>query len=306
MAYNRANVALKALQASPNGTLPTFVFLVSRRIMRHLASSLALLSTLYLSVKAIAVPGVEPTPTTPVYITSTPRGLDARAEPTEGYGYSLIGCYDELNYPVRVLNHQVPWDKVSVSSCVNACFNAGPYTGLFGPHYLFAGVINGDQCWCDNVMNVKAVKVDQGRCNHLCENGPNEYCGGSREYQLYYRSDTGLNPVTLNPANPPSVGAGSGYYAFKGCWPDNPHSRVLNGLSYSSEHMTPLYCAHICWAQRFIYSGVEYGRECWCGNTLNVGSAAPVQECNQACEGDSTFACGAPNYIGIYQGTPRS
>ena len=75
--------------------------------------------------------------------------------------------------------------------------------------------------------------------------------------------DTGLNPVTLNPENPASVGNGSGYYAFRGCWPDNRNSRVLNGLSYSSSNMTPLYCAHICWAQRFVYSGVEYGHECW-------------------------------------------
>ncbi|KAG8824683.1 hypothetical protein FRC17_009038 [Serendipita sp. 399] len=244
-------------------------------------------------------------PVTPEVINVTISEFAKRAEPPESYSYSLIGCYDEMTWPVRVLNHQVTeWDKKDITSCVNACFQRGPLTGLFGPHYLFAGVKNGNECWCDSTMNVNARRVDQSRCNHLCENGPEYYCGGSREYQLYFFGDTGLNPVYLNPAQPPSVGQGTGYYSFRGCWKDDPSNRILRGSTYAGPEVTPLYCSHLCWARGFIYSGTEFGRECYCGNTL-TGAAVPVQNCNQACEYDSTLACGAPNYLQVYQASTR-
>ncbi|KAG8824612.1 hypothetical protein FRC19_001398 [Serendipita sp. 401] len=277
-----------------------------QQVLKKLVVPFVLLSLIGHSV---AVPTV--TPITPEVINITARStslsLGRRAEPEESYSYSLIGCYDEMQYPVRVLNHQiVDWDKKDITSCVKACFNSGPPTGLFGPHHLFAGVVNGDQCWCDSAMNVNAQRVDQNRCNHLCANNPEYYCGGSREYQLYFFGDTGLNPVTLNPAQPPSVGQGTGYYQFKGCWRDDPSNRIFRGSSYAGPEVTPLYCSHLCWAHGFLYSGVEFGRECFCDNTLErAGSAVSPTNCNQACEFDSTLACGAPNYLQIYQANTR-
>lgn len=126
-------------------------------------------------------------PVMPTMINVTQNGLVTRDLPPVSYSYYLTGCIDEINNgPVRVLNHQVDWDATGVFTCVQACFNAGPNTGPFGPHYIFAAVVNGNQCWCDNTMNVQAQSVDIGRCNHVCENEPNEYCGGSREYQMYF------------------------------------------------------------------------------------------------------------------------
>jgi hypothetical protein len=137
----------------------------------------------------------EPVTLTEIDIT-TVNGLVTRDLPEISYGYYLIGCIDEINDgPVRVLNHQfVDWDKTSAYTCIVGCFSSGSNTGPFGPHYLFAGVVNGDQCWCDNTMNVMAHTVDlESRCNHLCENGPHEYCGGSREYQMYFLREIRLS-----------------------------------------------------------------------------------------------------------------
>ncbi|KAG8831375.1 hypothetical protein FRC18_006644 [Serendipita sp. 400] len=214
-----------------------------QQVLKKLVVPFVLLSLIGHSV---AVPTV--TPITPEVINITARStslsLGRRAEPEESYSYSLIGCYDEMQYPVRVLNHQiVDWDKKDITSCVKACFNSG---------------------------------------------------------------DTGLNPVTLNPAQPPSVGQGTGYYQFKGCWRDDPSNRIFRGSSYAGPEVTPLYCSHLCWAHGFLYSGVEFGRECFCDNTLErAGSAVSPTNCNQACEFDSTLACGAPNYLQIYQANTR-
>lgn len=121
-------------------------------------------------------------------------------EPPVSYSYTLIGCFEEINnYPVRVFNHKVDWDKVSVSSCVRACFNNGPIDGPFGAHYIYASVINGNECWCDSTINVQAQKVENDRCNRYCENGPNEYCGGSREYQTYFLGTWASKPAIIIP-----------------------------------------------------------------------------------------------------------
>jgi hypothetical protein len=114
--------------------------------------------------------------------------MNKRDDPPIPYSYSLLGCFDEIdNWPVRVLTHQFTnWDGVSASSCINGCWDSGPIDGWFGPHYPFAGVVNGTQCWCDVTLNANAHAVDQDRCNHNCINGPNENCGGSREYQMYF------------------------------------------------------------------------------------------------------------------------
>jgi hypothetical protein len=136
----------------------------------------------------VSVRDAEPVALTAINIT-TVNGLVTRDLPPIGYEYYLIGCVDEIDDgPVRVLNHQfVDWDKTGVYTCVVGCFSSGINTVPFGPHYIFAGVVNGTECWCDNTMNVLAHTVDfDTRCNHVCEDGPDEYCGGSREYQMYF------------------------------------------------------------------------------------------------------------------------
>ncbi|KAF4813178.1 WSC domain-containing protein 2 [Colletotrichum siamense] len=57
-----------------------------------------------------------------------------------------------------------------------------------------------------------------------------------------------------------------------------------------------------------LYAGVEYGRECWCGNSLNYGGsggttmAANVSssDCSFKCPGNSTQFCGAGVRLNLY------
>lgn len=175
-----------------------------------------------------------------------------------------IGCFDELTGPLTLLNHPVTWDKKSVSSCATACFNAGPIEGPFSTHYLFAAVVNGTQCICDNAISSHAVQIDQGYCNVRCTAGNNEYCGGVSQYQVYFLSDTGLNPLKTNPVAPTDVGVGNGHYTYVGCYNDSAAARQLSGATaYTGPEMVPNLCAHICWAHGYVYSGVEFGRECY-------------------------------------------
>lgn len=70
--------------------------------------------------------------------------------------------------------------------------------------------------------------------------------------------------------------------------------------------MTIDMCLGACYDNN--YAGVEYGRECWCGNTLTLGgegetkAAANVTgtECSFTCPGNSTEYCGAGVRMSLY------
>jgi len=64
-------------------------------------------------------------------------------------------------------------------------------------------------------------------------------------------------------------------------------------------------CAQYCYENNFRVAGVEFGQECFCGQELLNPEIAALSDCNQACAGDSTLACGAPNRVGVYLGVER-
>lgn len=70
--------------------------------------------------------------------------------------------------------------------------------------------------------------------------------------------------------------------------------------------MTIGMCLSACYDKN--YAGVEYGRECWCGDALNIGGggdstpAANVtaKDCSFTCPGNSTEYCGAGVRLSLY------
>lgn len=91
-------------------------------------------------------------------------------------------------------------------------------------------------------------------------------------------------------------------YDFTGCYTEATNMRALTGSSYFDDLMTVEKCANACVG--FKYFGVEYGRECYCGNNINDGSVeAALADCSFACPGDSTETCGAGNRLDLYTRT---
>ncbi|KAJ9138967.1 Copper radical oxidase [Coniochaeta hoffmannii] len=63
--------------------------------------------------------------------------------------------------------------------------------------------------------------------------------------------------------------------------------------------MTLESCQAFC--AGYTYFGVEYARECYCGNTFAQGSvAAPAADCNFLCSGSKYEFCGAGNRLSVY------
>ncbi|KAK4124797.1 WSC-domain-containing protein, partial [Parathielavia appendiculata] len=91
-------------------------------------------------------------------------------------------------------------------------------------------------------------------------------------------------------------------YDFSGCYTEATNSRALTGSAYFDDLMTVEKCAAAC--SGFKYFGVEYGRECYCGNTIAEGSVqASLADCSFACPGDATQNCGAGNRLDLFTRT---
>lgn len=110
-------------------------------------------------------------------------------------------------------------------------------------------------------------------------------------------SSTSSTPTVSTPAGPTLTG-----YTYEGCWTDATSGRVFTGRATSSSTMSYSACASFCasWA----YFGVEYGRECYCGNAYAAPSTlAPATDCKMKCTGNATQVCGAGNRMNVFKST---
>lgn len=71
---------------------------------------------------------------------------------------------------------------------------------------------------------------------------------------------------------PISQVAGWGQIA-QNCWTEGPGGvRALQGFAAAGSTMSVTRCVNACADRGFKYAGVEYGRECYCGNELHPQS----------------------------------
>lgn len=91
-------------------------------------------------------------------------------------------------------------------------------------------------------------------------------------------------------------------WEYRGCYPDENNTRLLQNYFYGAENMTAMSCAFICSSQGYPYFGLEFSFQCFCRNILNP-KVVPVDpsNCIYTCCADSSVACGGFWYIGIYR-----
>lgn len=109
-------------------------------------------------------------------------------------------------------------------------------------------------------------------------------------------------------AGPTSTAAG----IYVGCAVDNQGGRALNGSSTTSSSMTLEFCRSYCDNLGYMYSGTEYGRECYCGNYYTASTGvfsgtntllASNSTCNMLCAGNKNETCGGSNRMSIFNST---
>ena len=78
-------------------------------------------------------------------------------------------------------------------------------------------------------------------------------------------------------------------FVWHGCYEDSTN-QVLSDLFVSDAEMMPEKCWKIC--QSYSFSGVENGKECFCGNTKNGNPTRyPWEQCSKQRGGKSQRYC---------------
>ena len=190
---------------------------------------------------------------------------DITAQTTAGSIYGHLGCYADLADNTRLFKDITYANgAMTLENCANFCNN-----------YAYFGVEIGLECYCSNNITASAVKP-QADCSYSCAGNRAEMCGGNARLDVFSK-----------------VGVRKGCYAETG----SGQPRLLNLASYADDAMTVESCSAFC--AKYQYFGVEYGRECYCGNSLTTTPVSDA-DCNMKCAGKSTEFCGAGNRLDIY------
>ncbi|KAK6519705.1 hypothetical protein TWF506_000005 [Arthrobotrys conoides] len=93
----------------------------------------------------------------------------------------------------------------------------------------------------------------------------------------------------------PTINPSTNGFNYYGCYSDDVNARVLSNQHVDTNGMTIAAC--MARAAGYNFAGVEYGQECWYGNTLASTSHAESSGCNMPCPGKATELCGGGNRI---------
>ena len=115
-------------------------------------------------------------------------------------------------------------------------------------------------------------------------------------------ASTTATATTTSSAASASVTASdsSEWYAL-GCAIDTS-SRILSGYALDGQSdMTIDSCLELCEDQGYSFAGVEFGDECYCGNSIPGNVTYSDDACNVVCSGDSSETCGGSWALDLYE-----
>ncbi|KAM7216257.1 WSC domain containing protein [Rhypophila decipiens] len=216
------------------------------------------------------------------------RNSDASA-PALPSTYRALGCHSEPTGG-RALSAKVTRaDDMTIQKCADIC-RASNFL-VFGLEYY-------TECYCGNDLAPGSAVAPETDCSFRCAGNPNELCGGDWRINVFEFSTDTTAPTSTAPSTPTPTPSLDGWVS-EGCYTEANGQRALSDVSFYNDAMTLEKCAAVC--HGYAWFGVEYGRECYCGNTLNEGSvpAAPA-ECNFPCPGKLSQTCGAGNRLSLY------
>ncbi|CAG7848507.1 WSC domain-containing protein ARB_07867 {ECO:0000305} Flags: Precursor [Serendipita indica DSM 11827] len=199
-------------------------------------------------------------------------------QPLASYnGYSYQGCYTDTVVARSLANQLAYSGALTPAKCLDACKAQG---------YAYCGLEYAHECFGANV-NSGTVASDATTCNMACSGDSSALCGGGNRLTLYRTDSAGDTTTTTG-------------WSSLGCYADLVYSRSLP-VPMGISGLTVEKCQTACQSANFMYAGVEYGGECYCGNS--IGGSGPVTDgrCNMRCNGNNAQTCGGSNGLNIYK-----
>uniref|UniRef100_A0A2R8PBQ5 WSC domain containing 2 n=1 Tax=Callithrix jacchus TaxID=9483 RepID=A0A2R8PBQ5_CALJA len=88
---------------------------------------------------------------------------------------------------------------------------------------------------------------------------------------------------------------------YIGCYLDDTQSRALRGVSFFDyKKMTIFRCQDNCAERGYLYAGLEFGAECYCGHKIQAANVSEA-ECDMECKGERGSVCGGANHLSVYR-----
>lgn len=110
---------------------------------------------------------------------------------------------------------------------------------------------------------------------------------------------------TFYPSKLPNSCPSGNYIANRslGCYQDEKKHRLLPSFYTNfKETNSPKKCIQMCLQSGYLYAGVQYSTECFCGsNEPPTTSRLPDPSCNMKCPAEPKSACGGYFTINIYE-----
>ncbi|KAH6722002.1 WSC domain-containing protein [Leptodontidium sp. MPI-SDFR-AT-0119] len=246
--------------------------------------------------------------------------VEAFNEPTSiNVTWTDLGCYVD-NGGSRTLNNKLGTEAESQvltrKSCQELCRSAG---------WTYCGVEWSQECWGANVLSgLPANDSPQSLCNLPCKGNASEICGGSERINVFQistipifsststvissttkptstttsttvKTTSAVATTTIQPV--PTVAA----WIPIGCYTDSGLSRTLSTLMWNNNDNTATKCQAACQAAGYLYAGVEFIWECYCGNEIRPPGVQGLDtSCNTNCAGDGKQTCGALGFLSMY------
>ncbi|KAK4446244.1 hypothetical protein QBC34DRAFT_411784 [Podospora aff. communis PSN243] len=167
--------------------------------------------------------------------------------------------------------------------------------------FRYAGVEFSRQCFWGNDFVSGSSEASADQCNMACGGSLLDVCGGDRRINIYE------NTTWTRPPPPPTTVPSVGSFRNHGCFVDLANgARVLRADSSTQageRGMTVEKCVALGRDAGWRWAGVEFGSQCFVGNTLRGDLSAPASDCSMRCAGNPAETCGGGNRIQVYQDT---
>lgn len=89
----------------------------------------------------------------------------------------------------------------------------------------------------------------------------------------------------------------------RGCFTDKEAPNRALAEHHTDTSLTTSGCIKSCAASGYTLAGTQFGKECWCGNTLNTTGGAGKSTsdgCDMPCAGDASQVCGGNYHINVF------
>ncbi|KAH9059872.1 WSC domain-containing protein [Lactarius vividus] len=179
---------------------------------------------------------------------------------------------------------------MTIGLCVNHCVSKG---------LIYAGLENGTDCHCGNVLSAIAINATESDCDIPCAGDPTEMCGAPLRLNLYWSGAPLPPPPTLVPTS------STGPWNYLGCYNDSDSQRILQspivtipGGQFNTSVET---CTDECHAQGYVVAGIEEAYQCYCGHLISYpGMSMPEKDCMLPCSGNQSEICGGLERMTVY------